>query len=51
MPLSDVFNLSSCPVSEDESEAGVLQHSLNLESSAVTITDLAAWGRMALVFY
>lgn len=28
MPLSDVFNLSSCPVSEDESEAGALQLTL-----------------------
>ena len=31
MPLSDVFNLCSCPVGEDESEAGVLQLTLNLE--------------------
>lgn len=45
MPLSDVFNLSSCRFNQEEPEGGVLD-SLNLEGSTVSTTDLASWGRM-----
>lgn len=47
MPWSDVFNLSSCPVSEDESETGVLQPTRpKCGKLSCSITDLAAWSRM-----
>lgn len=47
MPSSDVFNLSSCPVSENESEAGVLQLTLPKSGKLSCYHNwFGTWGRM-----